>query len=259
MDSFVRDILEKWQLPDLLDSFLENAIDEDSFKLLDEGTIHNLIPKIGLRLKFLKHYRELMGNAVPPTAPLTSPDVPPATLPLEETTMVVDQTMPLVLHIIPVFEIWYAQGQNHRPATGFLEERLRNIRKRLRSMSRPQREAMHEPNRTFIPESAISDTRAEQLKEWLRNNTQPISQVEQIMLDTAPHRATWIRANGSKTIVEVLHEFPRLTAPGMIAQDFFFCTETLHQSCSRRGCRCMQRRSCTRLNSNRNCHFLWRR
>ena len=44
-----------------------------------------------------------MGNAVPPTAPLTSPDVPPATLPLEETTMVVDQTMPLVLHIVPVF------------------------------------------------------------------------------------------------------------------------------------------------------------
>ena len=40
----------------------DNAIDEDSFKLLDEGTIHNLIPKIGLRLKFLKHYRELVSS-----------------------------------------------------------------------------------------------------------------------------------------------------------------------------------------------------
>ncbi|KAJ8364335.1 hypothetical protein SKAU_G00131660 [Synaphobranchus kaupii] len=72
-------------------------------------------------------------------------------------------------------ETWYAQGRNHRPATGFLEEGLRNIKKRLRSMSRPQREEVDEPYRTFIPESTISQERAEQFKEWLRNNTQPIS------------------------------------------------------------------------------------
>lgn len=35
-------------------------------------------------------------------------------------------------------EAWYSPGRNHRPATGFLEERLRNVRKRLRSgKSRP--------------------------------------------------------------------------------------------------------------------------
>ncbi|KAJ8334888.1 hypothetical protein SKAU_G00405270 [Synaphobranchus kaupii] len=50
-------------------------------------------------------------------------------------------------------ETWYAQGRNHHPATGSLEERLRNIRKRLRSMSRPQREEVDEPYRTFIPDA----------------------------------------------------------------------------------------------------------
>lgn len=33
---------------------------------------------------------------------------------------------------------WFAKGRKAMPSTGFLEERLRNIRKRLRATNRPQ-------------------------------------------------------------------------------------------------------------------------
>ncbi|RXN19331.1 hypothetical protein ROHU_025785 [Labeo rohita] len=282
----------------------EQAIDEESFLLLDEGTINCLIPKIGLRLKFLKYYREFKEN-VPSTVPITSPDQPPIPIrpcPREDNATMLDPDTPIALHIIPFFDVrtiltnsyegrlivesldkdsfvtikqrrcmirilvsyliekfgetpssetkkglasalvqafpclhdktasgydtWYAQCRNNRPATGFIEERLRNIRKRLRRLRRPQGEKDNAPSRTVAPvESAISEERAEEIKQWLRNNTQPISQVEQYMRETALCRAQWIRANNSKNMFEVLHEFPRLTTTGMIAQDF----HVLHQ------------------------------
>ncbi|KAI4801014.1 hypothetical protein KUCAC02_006177, partial [Chaenocephalus aceratus] len=52
---------------------------------------------------------------------------------------------------------WYAKGRSHHPATGFLEERVRNIRKQLRRSSRghrPQREQDTVPSRIVIPEPA---------------------------------------------------------------------------------------------------------
>nr|XP_057925482.1 uncharacterized protein LOC131127533 [Doryrhamphus excisus] len=120
------------------------------------------------------------------------------------------------------FDTWYTQGRYHHPATGFLEERLRNIRKRLRSSGGPrqQQERVTVPSRTVIPAATISDERALQCSEWLKNNSQPLSQVEAYMRDTCQYRAGWIRADHSKSIPEILGEFPRLTTPGMIAQDF---------------------------------------
>ncbi|XP_073789441.1 uncharacterized protein [Danio rerio] len=57
--------------------------------------------------------------------------------------------------------------------------------------------------------------------EWLRNNIWPASQVEQYMKETAIQRAKWIRDDGSKTIMEIAKEYPRLLdTPGMISQDF---------------------------------------
>ncbi|XP_053350481.1 uncharacterized protein LOC128520316 [Clarias gariepinus] len=117
-------------------------------------------------------------------------------------------------------DIWYTQGRNHHPATGFLEERLRNIRKKLRSVSRPQKQEDKEPEKAYIPDSTISEDRAKQLKEWLRHNSQPLSQVSAYMQDTVLYRAQWIRGNNLKDIREILQEFPHLTSPGMIAQDF---------------------------------------
>ncbi|KAG7479195.1 hypothetical protein JOB18_020438 [Solea senegalensis] len=143
-----------------------------------DATIKELIPRAGPRLKFLKKFRGL--------------------------------------------EIWYTPGRSYRPPTGFLEERLRNIR-RLRSTSRLQRTAQTPPQtlddgalvRAFIPECNISDERASQLKEWLRNNSQPFSQVETYMQDTAVYRAKRIRDN-NWTIDQSLEEFPHLMTKGVI-------------------------------------------
>ncbi|KAK1891917.1 Apolipoprotein L3 [Dissostichus eleginoides] len=118
---------------------------------------------------------------------------------------------------------WYAKGRSHHPATGFLEERLRNIRKQLRRSSRgprPQRGQETVPSRIVIPAATISEERAVQFTEWLKNNSQPLAQVEAYMRDSCQYRAGWIRADHSKSIPEVLAMFPRLTTPGMIAQDF---------------------------------------
>ncbi|XP_057201278.1 uncharacterized protein LOC130561138 [Triplophysa rosa] len=57
--------------------------------------------------------------------------------------------------------------------------------------------------------------------EWLKNNIWPPSQIEQYMKETAIHRAKWIRDNGTKAVMEIVKEYPRLLdTPGMISQDF---------------------------------------
>nr|XP_046264876.1 uncharacterized protein LOC124069624 [Scatophagus argus] len=117
-------------------------------------------------------------------------------------------------------DTWYAKGRLHRPATGFLEERLRNIRKSIRSAQRSQREEESMPRPIFLPASPICPERAEQMLEWLKKNSRPTNQVEEYMQATAVYRAEWVKANSSKTMQEVLHEFPRHLCPGMIAQDF---------------------------------------
>lgn len=68
----------------------------------------------------------------------------------------------------------------------------------------------------FFTEGNISDERALQLKEWLRNNSQPLSQIQTYMQDTAVYRAKCIRDN-NWTIDQILQEFPRLMAKGMVS------------------------------------------
>lgn len=121
------------------------------------------------------------------------------------------------------YEAWFSPGRFHRPATGFLEERLRNVRKKIRR-GRQKPVCSDNPrdgsNFTF-PDSNVDSERATQMIEWLRNNIWPASQVEQYMKETAIQRAKWIRDDGSKTIMEIAKEYPRLLdTPGMISQDF---------------------------------------
>ncbi|KAJ8381015.1 hypothetical protein SKAU_G00017930 [Synaphobranchus kaupii] len=124
------------------------------------------------------------------------------------------------------YETWYSQGKHHHPATGYLEERLRNIRKRIRRQSRErssssQAEDGRLSNSTVIPETTVSLERAFRMKEWLKHNAEPLSQVQEYMRKTAIHRATWIRQNGAKSVGQILREYPHLLAtPGMISQDF---------------------------------------
>uniref|UniRef100_A0A087XFZ9 Uncharacterized protein n=1 Tax=Poecilia formosa TaxID=48698 RepID=A0A087XFZ9_POEFO len=119
-----------------------------------------------------------------------------------------------------VQDAWFTCGRQHRPATGFLEERLRNVRKR------------HQPSpycfeqqylcNTFFPtEPTISAERAIQMTEWLKNNFWPADQVVQYMRETAVYRAGWIRSSGTIPMQQIFAEFPcLLDTPGMILQDF---------------------------------------
>ncbi|XP_028254199.1 uncharacterized protein LOC114450898 isoform X2 [Parambassis ranga] len=177
MDEFVKTKLNEWQLDTLLDTFKEQEVDEESFLLLDDAAMQHLIPKIGQRLKFQKHHKELGA--------------------------------------------WYTPGRKHRPATGFLEERLRNVRKRMRSLIRPRQQEPQEDHAVLTPDSLSSPQNIREMVAWLKANKYPVSEVEAKMKETSIHRSKWIRCNGSKTISEILREFPRLTDnPGMISQDF---------------------------------------
>ncbi|CAH0549766.1 unnamed protein product [Brassicogethes aeneus] len=58
----VNEILREWELEQYIDIFEENAIDLESFNLLNEHLIKEIIPKIGHRLKFLKKFEEYKQN-----------------------------------------------------------------------------------------------------------------------------------------------------------------------------------------------------
>ncbi|XP_067277997.1 uncharacterized protein si:dkey-286j15.1 [Pseudorasbora parva] len=123
------------------------------------------------------------------------------------------------------YEVWYTPCRYRHPATGYLEERLRNVRKRLRSqrqLSLPQPSHNSSSRPSFpVPESELSSAVIHKMIEWLKNNKSPHSQVEEFMRHTAPHRAAWIRFPETKTIEEINREYPRLQdSPGMILQDF---------------------------------------
>nr|XP_023650926.1 uncharacterized protein LOC111835159 [Paramormyrops kingsleyae] len=126
------------------------------------------------------------------------------------------------------YDIWYTKARKvikdggvfHYPVTGFLEERLRNVRKRSNRGCTQQMPEATQSRRAYIPESTIPEERAFQQKEWLKHNSEPFTQVQSYMKDTVLCRANWIRDNSSKDILELFTEYPHLTSPGMIAQDF---------------------------------------
>lgn len=66
-------------------------------------------------------------------------------------------------------------------------------------------------------EPTIPTEIVQSLVNWLKNNHAPINQVVENMKETASYRAKWIRQNGTKSIAEVLREFPHLlNTPGMV-------------------------------------------
>ncbi|XP_056232647.1 uncharacterized protein LOC130169719 [Seriola aureovittata] len=125
--------------------------------------------------------------------------------------------------------MWYTKARKvirdrgrviYYPAKGFLEERLWNGRKRSKRGSTQQMPEASHSQRGYIPESTVTEERALQLKEWLKHNSEPFTQVQFYMRETVLCRANWIRSHSSKDILEILREYPHLTSPGMIAQDF---------------------------------------
>lgn len=66
-------------------------------------------------------------------------------------------------------------------------------------------------------DSQVSEVDNNKMTEWLKKNKQPVSQVEEFMRGTAIYRAQWIRENGSKSLIEITQEYPRLLdTPGMV-------------------------------------------
>ncbi|XP_034089971.1 uncharacterized protein LOC117558095 isoform X5 [Gymnodraco acuticeps] len=92
----------------------------------------------------------------------------------------------------------------------------------MRMLKRPRhQEQQEEQTVPSTPESDVPPEKLLEMVEWMKVNRYPVSQVEDYMSQTALHRGKWIRSNGSKSLPEILTEFPRLVDnPGMISQDF---------------------------------------
>ncbi|XP_023189227.1 uncharacterized protein LOC111608572 [Xiphophorus maculatus] len=255
MDEFVKQKLTEWKLSDLIPAFEAENIDEESFFLLDANCLTSLIPHLGPRLKFQRHFAKFLENIREILS--ASPEGRPVVISLdgnqhisicERRCMVrtlvshlmdqygenpsSDTKAILASSIVDQFpclrdshgtgyDAWFTRGRQHRPATGFLEERLRNVRKRHQPRKKMLSAPEAPPKRSSLPEPTMSAERAIQMTEWLKNNFWPADQVVQYMRETAVYRAGWIRSSGTIPMQQIFAEFPRLLdTPGMILQDF---------------------------------------
>lgn len=62
MDTYVKNLLNGWSMPELIKVFQEEEIDEGAFKCLKYDMIKELIPKVGKRAKFVQKYEEYKEN-----------------------------------------------------------------------------------------------------------------------------------------------------------------------------------------------------
>lgn len=58
MDTYVKNFLNGWNMPELIKVFQEEEIDESAFKCLKYDMIKEIIPKVGKRAKFVQKYEE---------------------------------------------------------------------------------------------------------------------------------------------------------------------------------------------------------
>ncbi|NP_001119930.1 uncharacterized protein LOC796378 [Danio rerio] len=288
MDSFVREKLHQWNLGDLVERFNEEAVDEESFMLLDDPSIAALIPKIGPRVKFKKFHSELLASVglnpvnnqscvnhssirnEPPTPTQTVEEncqttrsnstfdvreiletcggatlvtaldrdrflslkerrrmvrllvtylmekfgeTPTSETKKEMALAVTTQFPCLKSSVGNGYEAWYTPARYRHPATGYLEERLRNVRKRLRAqhsqrpLSFPPLSQSSSMQRSFpMPESESSFTDIHTMIERLKSNRSPQGEIEEIMRYTS----SWIHSSEPKNVEEIKKENPTL-------------------------------------------------
>ncbi|KAJ8050156.1 hypothetical protein HOLleu_03249 [Holothuria leucospilota] len=122
---------------------------------------------------------------------------------------------------------WFNPGSGKHDASGFLENRIRNVRRRDPAKS-------VETTPTTSKSSKMIDTinidlSADDLDEaniaamvtWLKYHNAPADQVKEMMGKTCKSRAAWIRKEKEKSVRELILEYPRLIdTDGMIDQDF---------------------------------------
>lgn len=58
MDTYVKNLLNGWNMPELIKIFQEEEIDEGAFRCLKYDMIKELIPRVGKRAKFVQKYEE---------------------------------------------------------------------------------------------------------------------------------------------------------------------------------------------------------
>lgn len=125
-------------------------------------------------------------------------------------------------------EAWFIKGMKGRPATGYLEARLRYVRMNLNRVSqedktggkqkqqKPEKQEQHNKKEDFISDEAEAD-----MLKWLQHNNTPPEKIKDFMLKTTYSRYRWIRKEGERPSVgDILKRYPRLLDPGMIEQDF---------------------------------------
>ncbi|XP_062541878.1 uncharacterized protein LOC134209875 isoform X2 [Armigeres subalbatus] len=76
MDDYVKSILLKWELPELIPTFQDEEVNEKAFKCLTDDIVRELIPKLGKRAIFNKAYKEYcksLKNGVDPGRAVPDP------------------------------------------------------------------------------------------------------------------------------------------------------------------------------------------
>ncbi|XP_038063262.1 uncharacterized protein LOC119733962 [Patiria miniata] len=118
------------------------------------------------------------------------------------------------------YEAWYMKGANKRPATGYLEERLRYIRKTMLDKEDRNKGKLDAPAEEPPREGTTSSPEEEaRMVAWLKDNMEPASKVQEYMALTARQRKNFI-GQKKHSLAGILEEFPRILDKDMIAQDF---------------------------------------
>ncbi|XP_028392503.1 uncharacterized protein LOC114517060 isoform X2 [Dendronephthya gigantea] len=128
------------------------------------------------------------------------------------------------------FEAWYTPGRGIHSATGWLEEKLRNVRRRTnkeKTTSICSSNILSAPHSNLVQiaslpaESNISIDEYEGMVEWLKYHIEPLNKIKDFLKKTAIKRASWIREHSELSVSDIVKEHPRLfDTAGMIEQDF---------------------------------------
>ncbi|XP_046860958.1 uncharacterized protein LOC124454196 [Xenia sp. Carnegie-2017] len=124
------------------------------------------------------------------------------------------------------YEAWYTPGKGIHSATGWLEERLRNVRRK--SIKHRQTEQDFGSTSTSLkhltrslPEPVLNESDHAGMKQGMKDNWEPISTLKSYMQKTVLNRSEWIRKTPQLTIREVMKEYPRLLdVPGTVEIDY---------------------------------------
>ncbi|XP_071787462.1 uncharacterized protein [Asterias amurensis] len=122
------------------------------------------------------------------------------------------------------YEAFYTKGASKCPASGYLEEHLRYVRKQLiqKGLSTKASEkitaksgAEADPD---VEPLEMSDSTKDKIQ-WLKDNTEPATKVIDYMRDSLKYRREWIN-DKARTVREIIAEYPRLLDEGMIEEEY---------------------------------------